>query len=230
MKVYSLVGKKIIESSPDELIDAPVGMIVDEQQEMIRLIITPEARKKQREYLMQQSAEYNKKEFAGTYLVSHLENPDMVKSFLEEIKKIQSGEIKPEEPKKVKSKKKGKKKKTAEPEEESESKILQRWDPELVKKTVAFLDGKKSVPLVKIQEAIEVTEGEAYWLTQDLIHIGVVPGRWAGYDDGQWVYQVLTDQPLTKSKKKPAPKKTSTKSTTKKTTSKKTTTKKTEKK
>jgi hypothetical protein len=87
LKSYSLVGKKLIECAPDELLDSPVGMIVDEKEEMIRLILTPEARKKQREYLVQQSAEFNKKEYAGTYLVSHIENPGLVKVFLQEMKK-----------------------------------------------------------------------------------------------------------------------------------------------
>ena len=87
LKVYSLVGKKLVECPPEELMDAPVGMIVDEKEEMIRLIITPVARKKQRETLMQSTADFNMKEFAGTYLVSYLENPEIVKIFLDEIKK-----------------------------------------------------------------------------------------------------------------------------------------------
>ncbi|MFW9924209.1 MAG: hypothetical protein ACFFDW_13070 [Candidatus Thorarchaeota archaeon] len=203
MKVYSLVGKKLIESTPEELMESKIGMIVDEHDEMIRLIITPDARKKQRELLVQESAEFNKNEFAGTYLVSHLENPVLIKSVLEEVRKIQSGEIIPETAKpkeeKPKEKKKGKKKKEEQDEViEEESNILQRWDPELVKKAVVFLDGKNFVPLSEIQEKMEVTEGEAYWLTQDLIHVGIVPGRWTGFPDGQWVYQVLTEQPLDK--------------------------------
>jgi len=36
LKVYSLVGKKLVECEPDELKDKPVGMIVDEKEEMIR--------------------------------------------------------------------------------------------------------------------------------------------------------------------------------------------------
>ena len=227
MKTYSLVGKKLVECSPDELKDQPVGMIVDEKEEMLRLIVTPEARKKQREYLLQESAELNKTKYAGTYLVSFLENPSIVKNFLEEVKKIQSGEI-VEEPKEVrekpKPKKKGKKKKKSEePEDEiiEETQILERWDPELVKNAVAYLDGKTFVHLQEIQEAIDTTEGEAYWLTQDLIHVGIVPGRWTGYPDGQWVYQVLTEQPLTK---QPKPKKTSQKTESKKKTSKASTT------
>jgi len=203
LKTYSLVGKKLVECSPDELIGLSVGMIVDEQEEMIRLIITPEARKKQREYLIQESAEMNKSEFAGTFLVSQLENPAVVKMFLEEVKKIQSGEIIPETKKasdKTKAPKKGKKKKKeseAEPEV-IEIPILQRWNPELVKKAVGYLDGKTFVHLQEIEQALGTTEGEAYWLTQDLVHSGIVPGRWTGFPDGQWVYQVLTDQPLTK--------------------------------
>ena len=229
MKTYSLVGKKLVECSPDELKEQSVGMIVDEKEEMLRLIVRPEARKKQREYLLQESAELNKTNYAGTYLVSFLENPSIVNSFLEEVKKIQSGEIK-EEPIKEKEdskpKKKGKKKKKEEPEEEivEETQILERWDPEIVKSAVTFLDGKTFVHLQEIQEAINTTEGEAYWLTQDLIHVGIVPGRWTGYPDGQWVYQVLTEQPLTK---QPKPEKSTGKATVKKTTSKKTTTTKT---
>ena len=160
MKTYSLVGKKLVECSPDELIGSPVGIIVDEQEEMIRLIITPDARKKQREYLIQESAEINKNEFAGTFLVSHLENPAVVKSFLEEIKKFQSGEIKAETKKvsdKAKAPKKGKrKKKDLEPVTEAvETQILQRWEPELVKKAVGFLDGKTFVHLHEIEQALE---------------------------------------------------------------------------
>jgi hypothetical protein len=239
VKAYSLVGKKLIECTPDELLETPVGMIVDEKEEMIRLILTPDARKKQREVLVQQSADFNKKEYAGTYLVSHIENPELVKVFLEEMKQMQEGETEPKEEVKPKKKPKRKKKAKTVEEEETEKHILERWDPELVKKVVKFLDSKPHSTLVDIQEHLETTEGEAYWLTQDLIYIGTLPGRWIGYDDGQWVYQVLTDQPLSKQKTKPAPKKTSAKKTTKKkeaskkttkaksTTTKKTTTKKT---
>ncbi len=112
---------------------------------------------------------------------------------------------------------------------------MERWNPDLVKKAVIFLDGKDFVHLLEIQEILEVTEGEAYWLTQDLIHVGIVPGRWTGYAEGQWVYQVLsehlkskqkskktsTKKPATKkpTKKKPAAKKsTTTKSSSKKST------------
>ncbi len=69
LKVYSLVGRKLVECSPDELLESQVGMILDEEEEMIRLVITRDARKKQREYLLQQTADFNKKEFAGTFLV-----------------------------------------------------------------------------------------------------------------------------------------------------------------
>ncbi|MHA1555999.1 MAG: hypothetical protein ACTSPM_03610, partial [Candidatus Heimdallarchaeota archaeon] len=172
MKVYSLVGRKLVKCSPDELLESQVGMILDEKEEMIRLVITREARKKQREYLMQQTSDFNKKEFAGTYLVSYLENPEIINAFIEEIKKIESGTT-----------------------------ILERWNPELVKKAVIFLDGKDFVHLHELQEALEVTEGESYWLTQDLIHVGIVPGRWTGYAEGQWVYQVLKEH--LKSKQKP---------------------------
>ncbi|NHJ48961.1 MAG: hypothetical protein FK733_14340 [Asgard group archaeon] len=228
MKAYSLVGKKLIECAPDELLESPVGMIVDEKEEMIRLILTPDARKKQREVLVQQSADFNKKEYAGTYLVSHIENPELVKAFLEEMKQIQDGEAVPQEDVKPKKKPKRKKKAKTEEVEETEKHILERWDPELVKKVVKFLDSKPHSTLVDIQEHLDTTEGEAYWVTQDLIYIGTLPGRWIGYDDGQWVYQVITDQPLSKQKTKPAAKKTTTKkTTTKKETTKKTTTKKT---
>ncbi|MCE7746695.1 MAG: hypothetical protein GPJ52_16325 [Candidatus Heimdallarchaeota archaeon] len=93
-----------------------------------------------------------------------------------------------------------------------------------------------------IQEVIGLTEGESYYLTQDLIYIGTLPGRWVGYDDGQWIYQVISDQPLSKltpkktttSKKKPktsaAKTKSSTSKTTKKSAAKKTTNKKSTKK
>ena len=179
-------------------------------------------------------AELNKKEYAGTYLVSHLENPEIIKAFLEEIKNPQEtkDETTPKDTKK-KPKKKKKKKKEEVTEEVPETQILERWDPELVKKTVEFLDGKNFVSLVEIQETIGTTEGEAYWLTQDLIYVGIVPGRWTSYQEGEWkghwVYQVLTDQPLSKTKpeaktKKPAKKKSSTtksKTTTKKSASKK---------
>ncbi len=238
MKVYSLVGRKLVECSPDELLESQVGMILDEEEEMIRLVITRDARKKQREYLLQQTADFNKKEFAGTFLVSYLENPEIISAFLDEIKKIESGEIseKPAEKQKSKQKKKKKKKKKPETEEvEKETTILERWNPDLVKKAVIFLDGKDFVHLLEIQEILEVTEGEAYWLTQDLIHVGIVPGRWTGYAEGQWVYQVLsehlkskqkskktsTKKPATKkpTKKKPAAKKsTTTKSSSKKST------------
>ncbi|NHJ32628.1 MAG: hypothetical protein FK732_07190 [Asgard group archaeon] len=233
MKVYSLVGKKLVECEPEELKDKHVGMIVDEKEEMIRLIITPEARKKQREALMESTADYNMKEFAGTYLVSHLENPEIINNFLDEIKKGETQEPESEpEPVKKKKKKRGKKKDTVEVVE-VETSIMERWDPEAVKKVVTFLDGKSYASLVEIQEVLGLTEGESYYLTQDLIYIGTLPGRWVGYDDGQWFYQVITDQPLSKqkpqkattSKKKPKTttkkKSTTSKSTTKKITKKK---------
>jgi len=238
LKVYSLVGRKLVECSPDELLESQVGMILDEKEEMIRLVITREARKKQREYLMQQTSDFNKKEFAGTYLVSYLENPEIINAFIEEIKKIESGEVseKPVEKPKSKSKKKRKKKKAVTEEVETETTILERWNPELVKKAVIFLDGKDFVHLHEIQEVLEVTEGESYWLTQDLIHVGIVPGRWTGYAEGQWVYQVLKEhlkskqKPKKTSTKKPAAKKspkkkTSAKSATKSSTKKSTKTK-----
>ena len=223
MKVYSLVGKKLTECLPDELYDSSVGMIVDEKEEMIRLILTPQARKKQREILMQQSAEFNKKEFAGTYLVSFLENPSIVNLFLKEIKE---GKTEPSEKKSVEKPKKKKKKKKKGQQEAAvvpETHILDRWDSELVKKVVSFLDGKTHASLVDIQKHLKVTEGEAYWVTQDLVYVGTLPGRWIGYDDGSWHYQVITDQLL--SKKKPAKKTTTKKSPVKKTsaTAKKTT-------
>ena len=224
LKVYSLVGRKLVECEPDELKDKPVGMIVDEKEEMIRLVITPVARKKQRETLMESTADFNMKEYAGTYLVSHLENPEIVNNFLDEIKK---GEGKEPEPEPVKKKKKRRKKKGAEEVVEVETSIMERWDPEAVKRVVNFLDGKPHASLVEIQEVIGLTEGESYYLTQDLIYIGTLPGRWVGYDDGQWYYQVITDQPLSKltpKKTKATPKKKTT--TTKKSTTKKTTTKK----
>lgn len=221
--VYSLVGKKLVECAPDELIDAPVGMIVDEKEEMIRLIILPEARKKQRETLMQSSADFNMKEFAGTYLVSFLENPEVVKDFLAAIKKGEDEESDPEpEPVKTKSKR-GRKKKAKGEVVEVETSIMERWDPEAVKTVVSFLDGKSYASLVEIQEELGLTEGESYYLTQDLIYIGTLPGRWVGYDDGQWFYQIISDQPLSKqkpqksttSKKKPKISKAKTKSTSK---------------
>ena len=221
MKVYSLVGRKLVECSPDELLESQVGMILDEKEEIIRLVIPREARKKQREYLLQQTADFNKKEFAGTFLVSYLENPEIISAFINEIKKIQSGEISEEpveKPKSKRKKKKKKKKKKAELEEdEKETTILERWNPDLVKKAVIFLDGKDFVHLLEIQEALEVTEGEAYWLTQDLVHVGIVPGRWTGYAEGQWVYQVLSEHLKSKQKpKKTSTKKPATKKTTKK--------------
>ncbi|MCE7746694.1 MAG: hypothetical protein GPJ52_16320, partial [Candidatus Heimdallarchaeota archaeon] len=80
------------------------------------------------------------KEYAGTYLVSHLENPEIVNNFLDEIKK---GEDKEPEPEPVKKKKKrGKKKKGTEEVVEVETSIMERWNPEAVKKVVNFLDGK----------------------------------------------------------------------------------------
>lgn len=231
MKVYSLVGKKLTECKPDDLIDASVGMIVDEKEEMIRLIITPDARKKQREVLMQQSAEFNKKEFAGTYLVSYLENPEIVNSFLKEIKEGKQDTKTKEKKSPKKPKKKKRKKKTDQSQEvEDDTHILDRWDKDLVKNTVDFLDGKEYASLHDIQEHLEVTEGEAYWVTQDLIYIGTLPGRWIGYDDGSWYYQIITDQPLSKSqmkkkKKKKTTKKSSKKESTSKKSSKKSTTK-----
>jgi len=124
------------------------------------------------------------KEYAGTYLVSHLENPEIVNNFLDEINK---GEDKEPEPEPVKKKKKrGKKKKGTEEVVEVETSIMERWDPEAVKRVVNFLDGKSHATLVDIQEVIGLTEGESYYLTQDLIYIGTLPGRWVGYDDGQW--------------------------------------------
>lgn len=208
LKSYSLVGKKLIECTPNELLETPVGIIVDEQEEMIRLILTPEARKKQRELLVQQSAEFNKKEYAGTYLVSHIENPGLVKAFLEEMKEGK------EEKAVKKTKKKSKKKQKQIEEVESEVHILERWDLDLVKSVVSFLDNKPHADLAEIQEHLNVTEGEAYWLTQDLIYVGTLPGRWIGYDDGRWVYQIISDQPLSKQKEKKI-------TTTKKTTTKK---------
>jgi len=213
VKTYALMGRKLSECQPEELYESSVGMIIDEKEEMIRLIITPEARKKQREILIQQAADFNKKEFAGTFLVSHLENPDLVKAFLVEIKEgkeISTGEgvsadKKPKKKATKKKKKKGKKEEETTPEEVN---IMERWDPELVKKLVAFLDGRPYAALQEIQDYLETTEGEAYWLTQDLIYIGTLPGRWVGYDDGSWFYQVISDQPL--SKKKVKSKKSST--------------------
>jgi len=215
LKVYSLVGKKLVECPPEELMDAPVGMIVDEKEEMIRLIITPVARKKQRETLMQSTADFNMKEFAGTYLVSYLENPEIVKIFLDEIKK---GEDKEPEPEPVKKKsRRGKKKKGKEEVVEVETSIMERWDPEAVKKVVRFLDGKSHATLVSIQEVIGLTEGESYYLTQDLIYIGTLPGRWVGYDDGQWIYQIISDQPLSKQKPQKSISKKKSKTSTAKT-------------
>ncbi len=235
LKVYSLVGKKLVECDPEELKDAPVGMIVDEKEEMIRLIITPDARKKQRETLMESSADFNMKEYAGTYLVSHLENPEIVKTFLDDIRKGEDTQPEPEPEKK--KKKKGKKKKSEDVVVEVETSIMDRWDPAAVKKLVTFLDGKAYASLVEIQEILGLTEGESYYLTQDLIYIGTLPGRWVGYDDGQWFYQVLTDQPLSKqqlvqtstkkAKATPTKEKTTLKKTTSKTSTPKSTTKKT---
>jgi len=199
VKVYSLVGKKLVECTPDELLVSPVGMLVDEEEEMIRLIVTPEATKKQRYLLIQESADFNKNEYAGTYLVSHLENPAIVKTFLKDIKDGKDTSTKKEEPSKSKKKsKKGKEKESVDQQEEPEGHILKRWDPELVKKAVSFLDGKSHASLVDIQEYLKTTEGEAYWVTQDLIHVGTLPGRWIGYSDGQWIYQVIAEQPLSK--------------------------------
>ncbi|MHA1220335.1 MAG: hypothetical protein ACTSQB_01235 [Candidatus Heimdallarchaeota archaeon] len=227
MKIYSLIGKKLIESTPDELLESLVGMLVDEDEEMIRLILTPDTRKKQRELLMQKSADFNKKEYAGTYLVSYLENPAIIKTFLTEIKEGKTTP-EPKEAKKTPSKKKkGKKGKKTEPEPvEEDVSILKRWGPEIVKKVVNYLDGKQHASLIDIQDHLETTEGEAYWVTQDLIHIGTLPGRWIGYSDGQWFYQIITEQPLSKEQPKKA-KKATTKST--KTTAKKSTTKSTTK-
>jgi len=109
LKAYSLVGKKLVECNPEALLTTPVGMLVDEKDEMIRLIFTTEARKKQRELLTQLSAEFNKNEHAGTYLVSHLENPDLVKSILAELKTgkpiEEQAKLKPATPSKKKAKK-----------------------------------------------------------------------------------------------------------------------------
>jgi hypothetical protein len=202
MKVYSLVGKKLKECTPEQLLEESVGMIVDEEEEMIRLIISPKARKKQRELLMSQSGEYNKTEYAGTYLVSHLENPVIIKSFLEELKSSEKDKTT-----KKKAKKKLKKAKDeADQEDRASKKLLERWDPDQVKKLVNFLDGTAFASLGDIMEELDTSEGEAYWLTQDLIHDGILPGRWAGYvtDDtkeGAWVYQVITEQPLFKKEK-----------------------------
>jgi len=223
LKSYSLVGKKLKECTPDDLIEVNVGVIIDEAEEMIRLIIKPEARPKQRETLIHVAADFNKKEYAGTYLVSHIENPSLVHAFIDEIKN-------PEKYKKLtkksaaKKKTKKSKKKKEETEEVVESTILERWNPDLVKKAVGFLDGKNFLHISEIQEGLDITEGEAYWLTQDLVHVGIVPGRWTSYHEGEWeghwVYQVLTDQPAKKAKKLPAKKKTTTKKkTTKKSTS-----------
>jgi len=226
LKVYSLVGKKLVECKPEELKDAPVGMIVDEKEEMIRLIITPEARKKQRESLMESSADFNMKEYAGTYLVSHLENPEIVNTFLDDIGKGEDKEPEPK-PEPKKKKKKSKKKKTEDEVVEIETSIMERWDPEAVKKVVTFLDGKAYASLTEIQEILELTEGESYYLTQDLIYIGTLPGRWVGYDDGQWYYQVISDQPLSKHQPAKPAKKAKTTTTQAKSTAKKSTTKKT---
>jgi len=211
LKSYSLVGKKLVECTPDDLIEANVGVIIDEAEEMIRLIVKPEARPKQRENLIHVAADLNKKEYAGTYLVSHIENPSLVHAFIDEIKN-------PEKYKQLakksvaKKKTKKSKKKQEETEEADETTILERWDPDLVKKAVGFLDGKNFLHISEIEKALEVTEGEAYWLTQDLVHVGIVPGRWTSYHEGEWeghwVYQVLTDQPASKEKKPPAKKKT----------------------
>jgi len=215
VKTYALVGKKLSECQPEELYEASLGMIVDEKEEMIRLIITPEARKKQREILIQQAADFNKKEFAGTFLVSHLENPDLVKAFLIEIKEGKDLSTAEKTSEKKPKKKTRKKKAKQEPQAEEEVNILERWDPELVKKLVSFLDGKPYAALPEIQEYLGTTEGEAYWLTQDLIYIGTLPGRWVGYDDGSWYYQIISDQPLSKKKKSKSKKSPSTKKTTK---------------
>jgi hypothetical protein len=220
LKVYSLVGKKLVESTPEEIMESSIGMIVDEEEEIIRLILKPDARKKQREVLVEQSAEFNKKEFAGTYLVSHLENPSIIQSFLSAINEAQSKEAAPKkEDKKTKEKKEKQSKKrtktdSKETSEKEESNILQRWDPELVKKVVTYLDGKKTVSLKDLEKYLDTTEGEAYWLTQDLIHTGILPGRWTGYRDGQteeWVYQILKEQPMSKKPKKTPSKKSKTK-------------------
>jgi len=219
LKSYSLVGKKLVECTPDALIEANVGVIIDEAEEMIRLIVKPEARPKQRELLLQLAADINKNEYAGTYLVSHIENPSLVHAFIEEIKNPEKFKKLAKKPAAKKKAKKSKKKKAASTEEVKGTTILQRWDPELVKKAVGFLDGKKFLHISKIQKALKITEGEAYWLTQDLIHIGIVPGRWTSYHEGEWeghwVYQVLTDQPLSKEVKKPSAK-TKSKKTAKK--------------
>ncbi|MHA1245137.1 MAG: hypothetical protein ACTSP7_11260 [Candidatus Heimdallarchaeota archaeon] len=233
MKSYSLVGKKLVECTPDDLIEVNVGVIIDEAEEMIRLIVKPEARPKQRETLIHVAADHNKKEYAGTYLVSHIENPSLVHAFIDEIKNPEKYKKLAKKPAAKKKAKKSKKKKE-ETEEVVETTILERWDPDLVKKAVGFLDGKNFLHISEIQEGLEITEGEAYWLTQDLVHVGIVPGRWTSYHEGEWeghwVYQVLTDQPVSKAKKPPAKKKktkgkkTSTKkkpSTTKKSSTKK---------
>ncbi len=224
MKVYSLTGKKLVECTPDELLNSPVGMLVDDEEEMIRLIVTPEASKKQRELLIQESADFNKNEYAGTYLVSHLENPDIVETFLTDIKEGKDLSAKKEEPSKPKKKsKKGKEKEAEDQQAELESHILKRWDPELVKKAVNFLDGKPHASLIDIQEHLETSEGEAYWVVQDLVHVGTLPGRWIGYSDGQWIYQVIAEQPLSKEALKKTKKTTTKASTTKTTPTKKTT-------
>ncbi|MBN1330496.1 MAG: hypothetical protein JXA54_13560 [Candidatus Heimdallarchaeota archaeon] len=216
MKLYSLVGKKLVECTPDELLNSLVGMLVDDEEEMIRLIVTPEANKKQRELLIQESADFNKHEYAGTYLVSHLENPDIVKTFLSDIKEGKDLSAKKEDLNKSKKKsKKGKEKEVEDQQDELESHILKRWDPELVKKAVNFLDGKPHASLIDIQEHLETTEGEAYWVTQDLIHVGTLPGRWIGYSDGQWFYQVIAEQPLSKEALKKVKKTTTPKPPTK---------------
>ena len=101
-----------------------------------------------------------------------------------------------------------------------------------MKKLVNFLDGKSHASLAEIQELLDLTEGESYYLTQDLIYIGTLPGRWVGYDNGQWMYQVLSEQPLSKDnvvKPKSTKKTTASKSTKKSTTTKKSPTKKTTK-
>ncbi|MEA2071054.1 MAG: hypothetical protein U9O98_07160 [Asgard group archaeon] len=205
MKCYSLVGKQLKECGPEDLLEKPLGLIVDEAEEIIRLVITKDARPKQRELLVRLSSDFNKEEYAGVLLVSHLENPDLIKDFLKDIKKQTAAEEEPpEKPKKEASKKKKQAAKeeadTVDEEglEEVGPKILQRWDPELVKKLVNYLDGKKMALLKEIMDHLETTEGEAYWLTQDLIYSGILPGRWIGYSNGEWVYQIIHDQPLSK--------------------------------
>ncbi|MBD3193122.1 MAG: hypothetical protein GF308_20985 [Candidatus Heimdallarchaeota archaeon] len=218
MKLYSLVGNDLVECHQDEINDCSVGILVDKNDEIIRLIIKPGTKKQQRELLMEKATDFNKKEFAGTFLVSYLENPSIIDLFLKEVSSSGSDKKRETKDRKKAKKKRKKKKDPEELEVEQDDKLLQRWDPELVKKLVNFLYGKDFVPLSQIEETLEVSEGEAYWLTQDLIYTGIVPGRWTGYSDGRWIYQVHDEPPLSMAassqkpslEKKPTPAKKST--------------------